>query len=120
MRKIILFIFLLGLSGCGFVFQQYNANGNVNELIGMPKEEVINRLGNPQKQDRAVIKDKEYDIWEYPQINKNDGALNPLGTLYYKVFFLDGRVVQHDESTVFAQPAYEYLETVDAEQKKIK
>ncbi len=120
MRTIILLIVLLGLSGCGFVFQQYNAGEKTNELLGMSQAEVIGRLGNPRKQNRTIIKNKEYEVWEYPQTLAKDNAINSLGTLYDKVFFLEGKVVQHDESTVFAQPAYEYLETVDADEKKIK
>ena len=35
------------------------------------------------------------------------------GIIYSKVFFLHGKVVQRDKDRVYAQPAYEYIESID-------
>lgn len=112
MKKIILIIFLLGLSGCGFVFQNFNEHEYKNVTRGMPKSEVIRTLGAPQKESTIRIGDTEYEVWEYPKIETADNQFNSLPTDYYKVFFLDDKVVKWDEDRVFAQPSYEYLETV--------
>jgi hypothetical protein len=117
MKQLIIFILLFGLSGCGFVFQNFNEHEYKNVSRGMPKEEVIRTLGTPQKESMMRIEDTEYEVWEYPKVEPKANQLNSLPTNYYKVFFLDDKVVQWDEDKVFAQPSYKYLETIRPEQK---
>jgi len=118
MKKIILFILLLGLSGCGFVFQNFDQGEHKDLMYGMSKEEVIRKIGEPQKISTMVIGNKEYEVWEYPNNNRSKTEkMNALGIIYSKVFFLDGKFVQRDKNRVYAQPSYEYLETIGPEQK---
>jgi len=113
MKKIILFIFLLGLMGCGFVFQNFDQGEHKALTYGMSKEEVIARIGQPQKISKMVIDNREYDLWEYPN---NDRAkiekMNALGIIYSEVLFFDGKLVQRDKNRVYGQPGYEFLESV--------
>ena len=113
MKKIILFIFLLGLSGCGFVFQNFNENEHEVLTYGMSQEEVIRKIGEPQKISTTVIDNKKYEIWEYPDNRPKIQKMNELGIIYSKVFFLDGKLVQRDKDRVYAQPSYEFLESVN-------
>jgi len=112
MKRIVFFIVLLGLSGCGFVFQNFGEHKYKNLSRGMPKEEVIRTLGSPQEEGMIRVGGKEYEVWQYPKIKPGANQANLLSTDYYKVFFLDDKVVQWDEDMVFAQPSYEYLETI--------
>lgn len=60
-----------------------------------------------------VIDSKEYEVWEYPNNNRSKiEKMNALGIIYSKVFFLDGKVVQRDKNRVYAQPEYEFLESI--------
>jgi len=116
MKNIIVFLLLMVLSGCGFVFQNFNQGEYKALTYGMSKEEVIAKIGEPQKISMIVIDNKEYEVWEYPN---NDRAktekMNALGIIYSKVFFLDGNVVQRDKNRVYGQPGYEFLESVNPE-----
>jgi len=115
MRNIIVFFLLLVLSGCGFVFQNFDQGEHKQLTYGMSKEEVISKIGEPQKVSTMVIDNKEYEVWEYPNNNRAKiEKMNALGIIYSKVFFLDGKVVQRDKDRVYAQPSYEFLESVDS------
>ena len=113
MKKIIVLLLLMVLSGCGFVFQNFDQGEYKALTYGMSKEEVIANIGQPQKISKMIIDNKEYDVWEYPN---NDRAkiekMNALGIIYSEVLFLDGKLVQRDKERVYGQPGYEYLETV--------
>ena len=62
-----------------------------------------------------TIDNKEYDLWEYPNNNRSKiEKMNALGIIYSKVFFLNGKVVQRDKDRVYAQPSYEFLESIDS------
>ena len=115
MRNIIIFFLLVMLSGCGFVFRNFDQGEHKSLTQGMSKEEVISKIGQPDKISKMVIDNREYEILEYPN---NDRAkiekMNALGIIYSKVFFLNGNLVQRDKDRVYGQPAYEYLESVDS------
>ncbi len=114
MKNIIVFLLVMALSGCGFVFQNFDQGEYKNLSYGMSKEEVIRNIGEPQKISMMVIDNKEYEVWEYPNNNRSEiEKMNALGIIYSKVFFLDGKVVQRDKNRVYAQPSYEFLESVD-------
>jgi hypothetical protein len=82
----------------------------------MSKEEVIAKIGQPQKISKMMIDNKEYDVWEYPNNNRSKiEKMNALGIIYSEVLFLDGKVVQRDKDRVYGQPGYEYLESVAPE-----
>jgi hypothetical protein len=115
MKKIIILFLLMAISGCGFVFQNFDQNEHKELTYGMSKEEVRSKIGEPQKISTMLIDNKKYEVWEYPN---NDRAeiekMNALGIIYSQVFFLDGRVVQRDKDRVYAQPSYEFLESMDS------
>ena len=114
MKNMIVFLLLMTLSGCGFVFQNFDQNEHKGLAYGMTKEEVIRKIGKPQKISTMVADNKEYEVWEYPNNNRsNIEKMNALGIIYSKVFFLDGKVVQRDKDRVYAQPSYEFLESVN-------
>lgn len=118
MKSLIVFCLLIMLSGCGFVFQNFNEHEYKSISRGMSKEELIRTLGKPQKISTMVIDNKEYEVWEYPNNSRsNIEKMNALGIIYSKVFFLNGKLVQLDKDRVYAQPAYEFLETIGPEQK---
>jgi hypothetical protein len=115
MKKIIVFFLLIVLSGCGFVFQNFDQNEHAALTYGMTKEEVVSKIGEPQKISMMVIKDKKYEVWEYPDNDKAKVAkMKALGIIYSKVFFLDGKLVQRDKDRVYAQPSYKFLESIDS------
>jgi len=115
MRKLIVFFLLMALSGCGFVFQNFDQGEHRDLTYGMSKEEVIRKIGEPQKISKMVIDNKEYEIWEYPNNNRSRiEKMNALGIIYSEVFFLDGKLVQRDKNRVYAQPSYEFLESINA------
>ena len=61
-----------------------------------------------------LLDNKEYEVWEYPNNNRSKiEKMNALGIIYSEVFFLNGKVVQRDKDRVYAQPSYEYLESVN-------
>jgi len=112
MKKIMVLLLLLVLSGCGFVFQNFDQGEHKDLAYGMSKEEVIRKIGEPQKISMMLIDNKKYEVWEYPNNNRSKiEKMNALGVIYSKVFFLDGKVVQRDKDRVYAQPGYEFLET---------
>jgi hypothetical protein len=79
----------------------------------MSKEEVITRIGQPQKISKMIIDNREYDVWEYPNNNRAKiEKMNALGIIYSEVLFLDGKLVQRDKNRVYGQPGYEFLESV--------
>ena len=116
MKNIIVFFLLMVLSGCGFVFQNFDQGEHKGLTYGISKEEVIRKIGEPQKISTMVIDNKEYEVWEYPNNNRSRiEKMNALGIIYSKVFFLDGKLVQRDKDRVYAQPSYEFLESVNPE-----
>jgi len=116
MKRIIVFFLLMVLAGCGFVFQNFDQGEHKELTYGMSKQEVINKIGQPQKISKMVIDDQEYDVWEYPNNNRSKvEKMNALGIIYSKVLFFDGKLVQRDKDRVYGQPAYEYLESVSPE-----
>ena len=116
MKNIIVFFLLMVLSGCGFVFQNFNEHEYKDLTYGMSKEEVIRKSGEPQNISTMVIDNKEYEVWEYPNNNRSKiEKMNALGIIYSEVFFLNGKVVQRDKDRVYAQPAYGFQESVNPE-----
>lgn len=116
MKSIIVLLLLIVLSGCGFVFQNFDQGEHKALTYGMSKEEVIAKIGQPQRISKMAIDNREYDVWEYPNNNRaKTEKMNALGIIYSEVFFLDGKVVQRDKNRVYAQPAYEFLESTDPE-----
>ncbi len=129
MKNIIVFFLLIILSGCGFVFKNFDQKERKGLTYGMSKEEIARKIGKPQKISMTVIGNKEYEVWEYPNNNRAKiEKMNALGIIYSKIFFFDGKLVQRDKNRVYAQPSYEFLETISpgneveavktAEQKK--
>ncbi|MFA5276142.1 MAG: hypothetical protein WC417_04530 [Candidatus Omnitrophota bacterium] len=107
---------LIALSGCGFVFRNFDQDERKDLTYGMSKEEVIYKIGQPQKISTMIINNEEYEIWEYPNNSRSKTEkMNALGIIYSKVFFLHGKVVQRDKDRVYAQPSYEYIESIDPE-----
>jgi hypothetical protein len=113
MKNIIVLFLLMVLSGCGFVFQNFNEGEHKDLTYGMSKEEVICKIGEPQKISTMVIDDKKYEVWEYPDNRSKTKGMNALGIIYSKLFFLDGKLVQRDKYRVYAQPSYEFPESID-------
>ena len=114
MKKIVIFLLLMVLSGCGFVFQNFDQGEHKALTYGMSKEDVVAKFGQPQKISKMVIDNREYDLWEYPN---NDRAkiekMNALGIIYSEVLFFDGKLVQRDKNRVYGQPGYQFLESVN-------
>ena len=116
MKNLIVFFTLIALSGCGFVFQNFDQGEHKALTYGMSKEEVIAKIGQPQKISKMVIDNKEYEVLEYPNNNRSKiEKMNALGIIYSKVFFLNGKLVQRDKDRVYGQPEYEYLESINPE-----
>jgi hypothetical protein len=116
MKNIIVIFLAVILSGCGFVFQNFDQGEHKSLTYGMSKEEVIAKIGQPQKISLKVIDNKEYEVWEYPNNSRSKiEKMNALGIIYSEVFFLDGKVVQRDKDRVYAQPEYEFLESSNPE-----
>ena len=114
MKNMVVFFLLIILSGCGFVFQNFDQREHKALTYGMSKEEVISKIGEPQRISKMVIDNRDYDVWEYPNNNRAKiEKMNALGIIYSEVFFLDGKVVQRDKNRVYAQPAYEFLESTN-------
>ena len=115
MKSIIAFLLLMGLSGCGFVFQNFAQDEPMDLTYGMSKKEVIRIIGEPQKTSRMIIDDKEYEVWEYPDENRAKiEKMKALGIIYSEIFFLDGKLVQRDKDRVYAQPSYGFIKTIDS------
>jgi len=111
MKKLIALMILLGLSGCGFVFQDLNERDYENLTYKMSKEDVIKMLGVPRKKSKLIIIGKEYEVWEYPQKESGPRAVSSLATFTSRVFFQDGLVLEWRQDRVYAQPEYDYTET---------
>jgi hypothetical protein len=115
MKSIIVFLVLMGLSGCGFVFQNFNQGEPMELTYGMSQQEVIRIIGEPQKMSIKTIDGKEYQVLEYPDENRAAvEKMRALGIIYSEVFFLDGKLVQHDKNRVYAQPSYGFVKTIDS------
>ncbi|PIP18984.1 MAG: hypothetical protein COX41_05295 [Candidatus Omnitrophica bacterium CG23_combo_of_CG06-09_8_20_14_all_41_10] len=91
MRKIIILVLLLGLSGCAFVFQDFNEGEYKNLVYGMPKEEVARVFGVPQKESKVTITGKEYEVWEYQVNGSSKTKLNRMGFYSIKYSFWEIR-----------------------------
>jgi len=115
--KIIILVLLLGLSGCAFVFQDFNEGKNKNLVYGMSKEEVSRVFGVPQKESKVTIIGKVYEVWEYP-VNEPDKIKSyRVGISSHKIFFLGDKVVLSGKDKVYAQPSFEFLESLAYEQE---
>ena len=115
MKSILVLLLLMELSGCGFVFQNFNQDEPMALTYGMSKGEVTRKIGEPQKISVTVIDDKEYEVWEYPDENRAaKEKMRALGIIYSEVFFLDGKLVQRDKDRVYAQPSYGFVKTIDS------
>jgi len=114
MKRIIVFLLFMMLSGCGFVFQNFDQGERRGLTYGMSKDEVIDRIGQPQKISKMKIDNKEYDVWEYPNNDRSKiEKMNALGIIYSEVLFFDGKLVQRDKNRVYGQPGYEFIESVN-------
>ena len=63
MKNVIVFLLLMTLSGCGFVFQNFDQGEHKGLAYGMTKEEVIRKIGKPQKISTMVADNKEYEVY---------------------------------------------------------
>jgi hypothetical protein len=116
MIKIIVLSLLVVLAGCGFVFQNFDQKEHKDLTYGMSQQEVINKIGHPQKISKMIINNKEYEVWEYPNNHRSKiEKMNALGIIYSEVLFLDGKLTQRDKNRVYGQPGYEFLESVNSE-----
>jgi uncharacterized protein YceK len=116
MKKIVVLCLLIMLSGCGFVFQNFDQGERKALTYGMTKQEVINKIGQPQKISKMIIDNQEYEVWEYPNNNRSKiEKMNALGIIYSEVLFLDGKLTQRDKNRVYGQPGYEFLESTNPE-----
>lgn len=114
MRNTTMFLLFMMISGCGFVFQNFDQGEYQALRYGMSKDEVIAKIGKPQKISMMEIDDIEYEVWEYPDNNRSKTSdMNTLGVIYSNVFFLDGKLVQRDKDRVYAQPEYTFQETIN-------
>lgn len=104
-------VLLLGLSGCAFVFQDFDESEGKNLKVGMPKEEVTQALGVPQSQDTAKIEGQEYEVWVYLVNASRTRMIKPLGAAYLKVYFLNGKLSRWGREKIYANPSYKPIET---------
>ncbi len=105
------------LCGCSLVFQNFDYGEHKDKVLtyGMSKEEVLAKIGEPQKMSTMGIDGQIYEVWEYADDNPSlDDKIRPLGIIYSKVFFLDGKLMQRDKDRVYSQPSFEFLESVNA------
>jgi len=65
MKNIVIFFLLITLSGCGFVFQNFGRGEYKQLAYGMSKDEVIRKIGEPQKMSTMIAGNKKYEVWEY-------------------------------------------------------
>jgi hypothetical protein len=108
MRKLLLFLPVLVLAGCAFVFTDVNTRDFSNVSVGMTTEAVTKAFGEPVKTSKETAADKEYDIWEYPATKiLPQGHPERIGSRNYEVLFVDGKVDQWRKTRVIAQPGYE-------------
>jgi len=117
MKKILSLVLLISISGCAFVFQNYKEGEYKNLTYGMSKDEVTQALGTTQSKKKVILGSKEYEVWEYTVANPENMKIKGMGTSIYKVFFSEGKVVRWDKDKYFAQPAFEFQETLSPEQK---
>ena len=116
MKNLMVFLLLMVLSGCGFVIQNFDQAERKSLTYGMSKEEVVAKIGQPQKVSKMVIDDRQYDVWEYPNNSRAKiERMNALGIIYSEVLFFNGKLVQRDKNRVYGQPGYQFLESVDLE-----
>ncbi len=116
MKNIVVLFLLLMLSGCGFVFQNFDQGEHKDLTYGMSKADVIAKIGQPQKISKMVIDEREYEVWEYANNNRSKiEKMNALGIIYSKVMFYHGKLVQRDKDRVYGQPSYEFLESVNSQ-----
>jgi hypothetical protein len=118
MKKLIIFTLMLGLSGCAVVFQNYKEDANKDLSYGMSREEVSQTLGLSIKKSNVTLDGNVYEVWEYGI--KDSTKVKHLGTNIYKVFFLDNKLVRWDKDKYFAQPSFEFHETLSPEQKALQ
>jgi hypothetical protein len=117
MKKFIVFALLISISGCAFVFQNYNEGEYKNLAYGMSRDEVTQALGTTQKISKVILGEKTYEVWEYTGANPENMKIKGMGTSLFKIFFLDDKVVRWDKDKIYAQPAFEFHETLSPEQK---
>lgn len=108
MKKGLLLFCCAGLLGCSFVFQELNAPGFNEKLVGMGKNEVVRTLGNPEALHTVLLEDNEFEVWTYKR--KKSGGVNKVGYTYYQVIFLGDNVKRWEKIRVYAHPAFEYEE----------
>jgi len=113
MKKLILFVCLLALGGCGFVFKNISPEPAEGLEYGYSQEQVIAKIGRPDTIKKVRIADNVYDLWEYSRDEPKNEKINSLGQAALKLFFQDGKLVQHDQDRFYGQPQYEYIETVE-------
>jgi len=106
----------VSIAGCAFVSQNFNEGEYKNLAYGMSKDEVVRALGEPQKESKVTIAGEEYEAWEYSVNEPSKIKLNPLVNSFHKVFFLGDKVVRWDKDKVYAQPSFEFLESLAPEQ----
>lgn len=110
MVKMAILFLLLCLSGCIVAFQNLNDPGFEKVMMGMSKEETIETIGRSLSQKVATINGKDYEVWEYPVQEPTKRRFNPIGTSYYQILFLDGKVERWEKIKVYAQPTYGFEE----------
>ena len=73
MKNIIVFLLLMTLSGCGFVFQNFDQGEHKGLTYGMTKEANILKYRKSEKSRSTMVADnKEYEVWEYPNNNRSN------------------------------------------------
>ncbi|MBU2541778.1 MAG: DUF2845 domain-containing protein [Candidatus Omnitrophica bacterium] len=111
-QMLVLLVLLLGLYGCAVGFQSIN-DGEL-EIRGikreMSKEEVIKLIGEPKARSTISIDKEEYEVWNYPIQRLWAGKFKPMGSYYYRVLFLNGKVSRWNKVKIFAQSSYELEE----------
>ena len=110
MKKALILLLVLGLSGCIYVRQNYNTSLLEGIATRMSMDEVRGKIGSPVETQTVEINDKKYEAWRYPIEEKFVGRYNAVPRSYYEILFLDGKVSRWDKVKVVSQPEYDYDE----------
>ncbi|MFH1202467.1 MAG: hypothetical protein V1674_06220 [Candidatus Omnitrophota bacterium] len=108
MKKLIILVLFIGLTGCAIGFQSIDDRRLEGIMPGMSKEEVVKIIGAPVAEKIVTMEGKQYEAWKYPVKESAAGRFKPIASSYYRVLFLDGKVAQWDRIKTYAQPSYEF------------
>jgi len=110
MKKLLLIFMVLLLAGCGYgKVAKKNRDLMLTLNTGQTKQEVLQLMGNPEKNEQYYRTDKKIDIWYYRTSSFESGGWDS-DDYFTPMVFEDGKLIGWGEDFYDRKVKFDYTE----------